>query len=143
MNERTIADEMFEATVRVEKLIYVPGAMADLENPPVDFVEDFFESLPTGAEQQLHAQLPALAAFSSADCEATWEQVADAIAEETGFLVQAATPVFHVRGEVSDFSWGHYYTAWLYAANQGDIAPVCIAWANGRHQHDRVRGQRG
>jgi hypothetical protein len=135
----TAAQEMFDATVRVEKMIYIPGIVADIEATPDDFDEEFCEGLPESLDASLYVQLPLLRQFSGG-AEAV--EVAEALLFTDGFLVQAATPVFDYDDDDSSsasFSWGHYYTAWLYAPDQASISRVCAEWADGRRDYDRSR----
>lgn len=118
--------ELFDAAVRVECLIYIPSAAADPEITPECFREDFCEALPERADAPLYEQLPPMAQFADSEEWPEPEVVAFALFRTPGFLVQAATPV---RDEGGSYSWGHYWTEWLYAATETDIARVSLEWA--------------
>lgn len=129
----------FDANARVETLIYIPGAVADIEALPETF-EDFCENLPEKADHPLYAQCQPLAQFAEAEDYPEPEAVAEALLWTNGFLVQAATPVRHYQGGGAyGYSWGHYYTAWLYAAAEADIVPVVCQWAATRAAHDEAK----
>ncbi len=136
------SSDLFDAGVRVEKIIYIPGAVADMEATPEVF-RDFCEDLPDGIDSPLYEALPALKRFAGGDYPKP-EEVAEALAYKEGFLVQAATPVRQYSDDPSDtsyssLSWGHYYTAWLYASEEEEIAPVILAWAETRADYDKQR----
>lgn len=134
------AEAMFDASVRVENIIYIPGAISDPDSPPEVFVEEFCENLPSKPTMALYSQLPALAKYSDGDEWPEPEDVAEALSGTTGFLVRAATPFFgyDASGTSADFSWGHYYTEWLYAPTEAAIIPVCVEWAKSRHDTDKL-----
>lgn len=135
MSERRLtgAQIMADADVRTERVIYIAGAVV-ADATPNDFREEFCDNLPESKDHDLYRQLPAMQQFADGDEWPDPANVAEALIGVPGFLVQAATPFRDQRG-VS--SWGHYYTAWLYAPSEADIARVCAEWAEARHAHDR------
>ncbi len=136
------ASQMFEANVRLEAVIYIPGAVVDPEATPEAFRE-FCEDLPDRVDAPLYAQLPDLKRYAGEGAIPEPEYVAERLLDQPGFLVQAATPVRGYGNDPADasfhWSWGHYYTAWLYAATEADIAPVAAAWAETRAAADLLK----
>lgn len=126
-----IATTLFDAAVRVECLIYIPSAAADPEITPEVFREEFCEALPERADAPLYAQLPPMAQFADREEWPEPEVVAYNLLRTPGFLVQAATPV---RDGDGSYSWGHYWTEWLYAASEADIARVSLEWAASKRE---------
>lgn len=135
-----VAEEMFDAEVRVEAMMWVPGLAACEDSFPDVFEDEFCEGLPQRADDVLYAQLPALARFADGDDYPEASNVAETLRGTPGFLVQAATPTRHYIGDKGVFSsgWGCYHTAWLYAADETQIPVVCVAWAEERHESDRA-----
>lgn len=133
----TALETMFDAEVRVEELIYIPGAVASDESFP-KALEEFGEDLPAEEDAEIYKAIPALAPFADENNEPEAWRVAEALRFLPGFLVQAATPVRRPYGSGGAFtsSWGHYHTAWLHAPTEADIATVCAAWAEDRHNED-------
>lgn len=133
------SSKMFNATCRVEQIIWIPGAVADVEALPDAFSETFVEYLPEATDAPLYEALPELACFVSTEVCPPPDEVAYSLRKRSGFLVQAATPVFRAFGKTGDgiFSWGHYHTAWLYAPDESSIAEVVIKWAKVRRAVDK------
>ena len=129
----------FDASVRVESVIYIPGAVADFESTPDAFKEDFCYCLPERKDAPLYAALPSLKRFLSGGAEP--DEIAEALLFTDGFLVQAATPVMRCSadGNSADFSWGYYRTEWLYAPTGEAITTVCLKWAEESDKRDRAK----
>lgn len=138
----TVSSDLFDAGVRVEKIIYIPGAVTDMEATPESF-SDFCEDLPEKEDSPLYTGLPALKKFADLSGYINTEDVAEALVRTNGFLVQGAAPVRQYSDDPTDtsygWSWGHYYTAWLYASEESEIAPVVLAWAETRADYDKQR----
>lgn len=140
MSEAT-TERFCKATARVESLIYIPGAVADPECCPESFDEWVEDSL-FDSEKTLLSQLPALRPFIGGALNP--KEVAYALRNTDGFLVHAATPVRSYRGRGSGaflYSWGNYYTEWLYAATEADIARVVAEWAAQRAAEDHAKAE--
>jgi len=135
------SQQFFDATVRIEAVIYIPGAIADEEALPELFEEGLCESLPERADAPLYQQCPTLAQFAGGDEWPEPHEVAQALTGKNGFLIQAATPArqFYAEGNSCSYSWGHYYTAWLYAPTEADIPRVAVEWAEGRAAKDKAK----
>lgn len=119
--------DLFSGTIsRVEAIIYVPGAIVH-DAPPA--FKEFCEWLPEKPDAPLYLQCPSLLRFAASDDYPDPDEVCEALRGCHGFLVQGATPFF-AEGRTS-YSWGHYLTAWLYAASEADIGTVVSEWAAG------------
>lgn len=140
--------EMFDASVRVEQIIWIPGAIVQHDARPEAF-DDFCESALDNERWQktpLFKALPELVQFAESEDEPDLEWVAECLRTEgrEGFLVQAATPVmrYDADGRGAEYSWGRYYTEWLYAETADGIAALVSAWAEEKHEADRQKGKR-
>lgn len=138
----TITAELFDAGIRVDRVIWLPGAIVDFEGPTDsfrDFVEDDF---PEGSDNDLCRALPILKEFAeSDDVPEIWE-VCEALLGTPGFLVKAETPVrTDIGGGIMSFSWGHVYYAWLYAKDEASIPAVITAWAARRFAEDHPNAE--
>lgn len=138
MTEETRPAELFfDADVRVEQLIYIPGLAACDEAYPDVFEDEFVGWLPEETASPIYDQLPVLKRFADEEEELEAWQVGEALRFTRGFLVQAATPGRHYRAEdVFSSGWGNYWTAWLYAPDEASIARVCAEWAETMHAKD-------
>lgn len=122
---------MAEIEVRLDTVIWLPGSGMAV-SAETKALEEFREDMPEREDAPLYRQLPALAKFCG-ECPDD-EDLSFAIGDIGGFLVQAATPVrTYLDDDMSQFSWGHYRTAWLYADSESQIAPVAKEWAEAEH----------
>lgn len=127
---------MSNATVRVERIIWLPGATACLTIPDdlIDFIEDEFVDDDSEIRQELYDKFPHLSDIPLDDTE--W--LVDAgFSRCGGFLVQAATPVKTKIGNSKSvsYSWGYYHTRWLHVDAIEDVAPTIAAWAKHTDQN--------
>ena len=129
MNEE-LAENLFNASVRVEQMFWIPGITAQ---PPREF-EDFLSDEIAGdcAPAVLEA-LPFLKGMIDEGAEAE-----DVVAEmnfrrKIGFIAQVATPrPYDIRKDGShSFTWGHYHTKWLYADTLESLSEQAVTWAEG------------
>ena len=122
--------DLGDIPVRAEHVIWLPAALADIEALPETFEEQFCEWLPEGADRAIYVQLPVLARFAGGDVQPDAFEVAETLSGQSGFLIQAATPIkTYITEKLCRHSWGHYRTEWLYAATEAEIASVMTAWA--------------
>lgn len=140
MTDARISERLFDETVRVEHIIWIPGAVADPEATPDAFREEFVEWLVDGHSSELVAALPSLkyVVENSEDMQAG--DVAERLIYTPGFLVQLATPVreFH-GGDTSSFSWGYYRTGWIYVASEAELEPEIIKWAQAEVDRQKAK----
>lgn len=131
---RAESQMLCETTARIERLIYIPAAVADPDHTPADF-DEFVEDALNGSIQPLFRDLTVLAPYGDADMELPEpDEVAQLLRDEGvgGFLIEAATPVI-VKGRGS---WSMYHTNWLYAATGDTIAAAVEEWAQAKHASD-------
>lgn len=59
----------------------------------------------------------------------------------TGLLMQVATPVrtFYGDGNGCRYSWGHFYTEFVYANSYEDALALGFEWAQSRKEHDKAK----
>jgi hypothetical protein len=140
MKAREIIQEMADLDVRLESVIWLPGAgfAVDSESDPL---EEFRENLPERDDAPIYKQLPELARFKDGDEWPEFEDLGDAIGHLSGFLIQAATPYRDYFGRGWTCSWGYYRTEWLYAASEADILPVIKAWAEAEHAEMKAKSE--
>ena len=121
-----------QACVRIEKCIPLFGAFGD-ERPNDDLAE-FLD----GVDPEVFERLfPGFEADPSDHESFLYEAVGYA---RMGFVVQVATPVMRpVTKSAMSYSWGNYYTRWLYAETVDDIVTQAEAWAAERRQAERER----
>lgn len=126
--------------VRAEQIIWLPGALMDIEALPEVFEEEFCVNLPEEADKLIYAQLPELARFAEGDDEPDALEVAEVLSGKVGFLIQAAIPVKKYWSDTAcQYSWGYYQTEWLYASSDADIAPTMLSWA--KAQDDEFKAE--
>lgn len=125
-------DALEQATVRIDQLIWVENEMANFDATTEAFRE-FCEDMPEKADAPLYVALPCLTRFADGDGYPEIEEVTEAMffaSVRDGFIFQAAHPVKEWHSETtSSYSWGHYYTAWLYAPDLDGITDAAVAWA--------------
>jgi hypothetical protein len=118
---------LFDAEVRFENLIWLPGVMANEQVPNIflewiDWVNDREPS------DQIFRELPELPAPS--DDLLDLERARWILARRFGFLVKVAHPVRQYRDDTSWYSsWGYYSTRWLYADDIDGCVAAALAWA--------------
>ncbi|RTL37147.1 MAG: hypothetical protein EKK53_21495 [Burkholderiales bacterium] len=126
----TFNDRLEQASIRIEKCIPLFGAFGD-ERPNDDLAEFLDEADP----EDFDRLFPGFEADPS-DHEAFAYEAAHH--SRMGFLAQVATPVMRpVTKSASSYSWGNYYTRWLYADTVDDIVTQAEAWAAERRQAER------
>ena len=129
MTQAEILTAFAEATVRIEEVIYIPGAFNF--NAPSDAVIDFIEEVYDRAD--LREVCPALKHFDNhAESTETILELgaSEEIAKLPGFFVKAATPMRSKGASGTQYySWNAYHTYWLYCASEAEIAPKAVAWA--------------
>lgn len=119
-----------QASARIEKCIPLFGAFGD-ERPNDDLAEFLDEADP----EDFDRLFPGFAADPSDHEAFLYEAAGNA---RMGFLVQVATPVMRpVTKSSMSYSWGNYYTRWLYAETMDDIVTQAEAWAAERRLAER------
>lgn len=133
MDMMDLADQVEQAAVRFDFMVPVMLGLAAFDCAG-DWLEEFVESLPEGADDPLYAALPCLKQFANDDQYPEEEEVIEALcmARPPGFLVRVAHPVMsYTKGyQGSSFSWGHYNTTWLYSETMEGLVEAAIGWAS-------------
>jgi hypothetical protein len=122
-----IAQLMFDASVRIEKMLWIPGVCAGATDDFKDFIDDDLLDA-----EEVHRALPWIKHFAEKEWPA--EDILCELARKNanGFFVQLATPVpsnFSKSGGYCS-SWGHYRTKWFYFDSLEAIGQGAVAWAD-------------
>lgn len=135
--------ELFQAYVRVEQIIWIPGAVVFPDNRPEvfdAFCDDVFGGA-SWANRSIFEQLPEMSCFVDLVPEVDPKLVVEALQIEgrEGFFVQAAAPILHlpVNGGRYSFSWACRRTEWFYAPTTEVVKGVVSRWAKYMHETDR------
>jgi hypothetical protein len=135
----TAASRMFDASVRVDQMLWIPGMPEGNEA-----FEDFLENdLGETYAQQVTEALPWLAKCAKEydnDMETICGELA--IKRVAGFLVHMSTPVptnFHKSGNGYQCSWGYTRGRWVYVETMDDL--VDLAEAFGAEVVERERSK--
>lgn len=129
-----IAQRLFDASVRFDKLIWLAASATDSGATSEDF-RDFCENIPDSVDESdpLLEALPTLKEYAEGDEYPDPEEVAQKLiwAHKVGYLALAATPVMRwwPDGQGAEFSWGHYNTKWLYGETPAAVAAAALKWA--------------
>lgn len=117
-----------ESTVRIEKCIPLFGAFS-CDEPSAELEEFFDEASDADFDRLFHGL--------DVDNMDTFLQSL-ILSERLGFLVQIATPVMRPFGGTSfQYSWGHYYTRWIYADSIQHLVDQAVAWAAERRESEK------
>lgn len=128
MTNKEIAKNLWDATARIEQVIFLAGAVAQgdaIPDPLLELFDEFdeisrcFPDVPDFAE-------------SEGDARAAAESIADwfLMRNRLGFLVQVATPVMRKDGKHYAYSWGRYRTCWVYGDSMDEAVKAALAWVD-------------
>ncbi len=122
-------DRFCGANVRVEQMIWIPGAIA-AGVLPESLHDAIVDDLYDGDNAQVIQRLPALKPILKSREEPEDDWIADVLHETDGYLVQLARPIPRdISGTMHSFSWGYYATKWVYAADLDDLADLAKAFS--------------
>lgn len=141
---KAIFEKLYDATLRMDRVIFLAGAMGGGDVLPDDldsFLDEDFEGireclgpLPDWLEGEINAGRHCRA-------EAFSEWTADEVM--FGFIVQFATPVMTPIGKEShSYSWGYYNTKWLYGNTIDEAVEKGLAWAAERRKAELVKAKK-
>ncbi|WP_312411978.1 hypothetical protein [Shinella sp.] len=123
-------DRFCDANVRVEQMIWIPGAIAPgvlPENLHDAIVDDLYD----GDNAQVIERLPTLEMILKSREEPEDDWIADVLHETDGYLVQLARPIPRdISGTMHSFSWGYYATKWVYAADLDELVDLAESFSN-------------
>ena len=130
---KAIFKKLWDETARVERVIFLAGALAAGDAMPDD-LDEFFDDEDVETIGKCLGSVPEwidLDAYGHGRAESIFEWLHDG--GKLGFLVKFATPVMTPTGENSrSFSWGYYSTTWVYAETLDDAIDKGLAWVNDR-----------
>ncbi len=125
-------------TARAEDIIYLAACFADECNRPMERLlddiccddEDIKRVLGDVPERVIDM-------WTHGECDALLEYVYHN--NRLGFAVKFATPVTKPYKEsgVLSYSWGHYYTRWVYGDTLDDAFEAGFAWVDEMRKMDR------
>lgn len=137
-------NRLFDATARIDRVIYLAGALAAMDAFPDD-LKDFFDEEDTETIEKALGPLPEWfepEESASVQAEFIFEWLRDA--GKLGFLVQFATPVMTPHGSSRSFSWGYYSTRWVYADTMDEAIAKGLEWCEEqRAAEDRKADKKG
>lgn len=140
---RAILNKLDDANARIERSIFLAGALAAMGAFPED-LDDYFDDLEVEDINACFGEIP-----EYVDVETRGYARSDGILEwllnsqKLGFLVQFATPVMTPTGKNSySFSWGNYYTKWIYADTIEEAVDKGLAWVKKQRKSDDARAKR-
>lgn len=113
-NHRAVADNLYDASIVIKKIIYI----AAIHSRPIGDFENFFEDADDETIAALLEIKPKQVEKFLEESGRDMEEICNYLARRAkheGFLVQAVTPFpkeFHKGG--FSFSWGCYTTKWFY-----------------------------
>lgn len=128
MNE--LYEKLSDASLRIENMILLAGAIADVYSVAPSLSELMDYDFDKETIRRLFPSAPDHVVTAEGD-DMQWQMVEWMIDTDTlGYLVQFATPVMRritKTGRV--FSWGSYYTEWIYAETLDQAIVSGVAWA--------------
>lgn len=136
MNE--IFTTLSDATVRMERVIYLPGALADFSSSPdsitelsedLDSPELLAECFPDMEPERIDDVFEE--GFDLADFLFDWMRDAEAF----GFVVKFARPVreYYATNQWRS-SWGRYGTCWRYGDTLEETVKRALEWGEARNK---------
>lgn len=125
MDERR-RDKLEQANVRIEKLVWLPGAVAAMTIPE-DLRDAIVDDLFGGDNAQVLSKIPGLRAHLLGEDEPEEDYLLEALYPVSGFMAMLATPVptsFSNDGDGYCFSWGYYSTKWVHADDLDELTDL-------------------
>lgn len=133
-------EKLEQATARIERIIYLAGAMAAIDRFPDD-LNDFLNDEDDDTIAECFGETPDWVDLPlRGDESAVWvcEWLRDA--GKFGFLVQFATPVMKPYSPTGrTFSWGYYSTKWIYAETVEEAIDKGLAWVAERRAKEDAK----
>ena len=123
-------ERLEQANVRIEKLIWVPGAVAAMSVP--DNLKELITSDLYGVNvDQIVEKVPALKPLISGDDEPDEDLILEVLYPVAGYLAQMARPIpTDFFGEHSHASsWGYYQTKWVYVDDMDELVTLAEAFS--------------
>lgn len=140
---KALLEKMYDATCRIEKTIFLAGAMGATDNFASD-LDDFFDDEDIENIEKCLGKIP-----DWVDLDGRGYERAEGIFEwlrdsgKFGFLVNFATPVMTPTGKNSrSFSWGYYNTTWIYAETIEKAVDQGLAWVKTRRKAEDSKAKK-
>lgn len=138
---KSILEKLNDAVARIERVIYLAGAMAATDA----FSDDLDDFLDEDEETIINClgDIPDWVdldgrSFERANSVFEWLDHAG----KFGFLVNFATPVMTPLGKgSSSFSWGYYNTKWIYGDSIEDVVNKGLAWVEERRAREDAKAE--
>lgn len=128
MNNKSRGEAALNNTLRVEAMIDLAAAIAgDCFEHPSGALDDFINALFPGDGGRVNDTMKPLIEAAQG-CDEDEEEIAYRFVRSDidGYAIQFATPVYISATKTSaTYTWGHYYTQWIY----GDT--IAAAWRAG------------
>lgn len=127
-----------EETARLDKVIYIAGAMGDLDRVS-DELEEFLDEIHPADVVRMWGALPSSVAESleagDTDELAAWLFQQDAL----GWLLKFCTPAARHDGVGMSFSWGVCHTQWVYGETFEAALDLGFKWVAERRAFEVAR----
>lgn len=136
-----LQNKLFDATLRIDKVIVLAGALSDPDSPCGELDEFIDYEGDTETLQRLFPNIPRR--ILNEDGDALVELVCEWLSESgsLGYLVQFATPVMkRITKTAWSFSWGSFYTRWEYAETFEAVVEKGLAWAAEMRAKEKKKG---
>lgn len=127
LNHRDTFNLFDEQTARMERVIYIAGALGD-GHDLADELKEFLEEVDDVDIVRLWGTLPdsVAEALREDDIEGLCEWLVQK--GHLGFLLQMSTPIMRYDKFGSSFSWGHYRRHWVYGETLEAALHLGFAW---------------
>lgn len=127
-----ILEKLFDASARIERVIFIAGALG-AGDVMSDDLNEFFDDEDQEDIAKCLGDIPDwvdLDARGYERGEYVFEWLRDS--KKLGFLVKFATPVMEPMGKSRSFSWGYYNTKWIYADTLEEAVDKGLSWVEQR-----------
>lgn len=134
---KKIINRFYDSNSRIEKMFLLAGVLAD-ESMPQD-VEDFFTDEDFKTYKEIFGKIPG---YVKDDMDDGGSSALPAWLLDTGklgFLVQFATPIMKQCGKGATFSWGCYYTKWVYGNTLDEALKSGFKWVQEQREKEGVK----
>lgn len=139
---KLVMEKLFEATARIEQVIWIAGALAAGDDMAED-LQEFFQFEDDKTIERCFGPIPDYVDFDAHGFDEAISEWMSAIGE-FGFLVKFATPVMKPSGRGSrSFSWGYYSTQWIYAETLDEAVEKGLAWVSECRAREDVKAEGG
>lgn len=136
---------LFNESLRVERVIYLAGALSQFDSFPDD-LDSFFDDADESNIVDCLGDIPGYVNLEDHRNERS-ESISEWLnaAGKYGYLVQCATPAMTKNSENSrSFTWGYFHSRWFYGEQMDDVISAALAWAEERRKaEDELYAKKG